>query len=100
MKKKKWPPHTTWKEFEKELMSNPGVRKAYEDLEPEFAMARAIIDARINKKITQAELAKRMGTGQAVISRLEGANAHPSLSLMQRLADALNLKLEIRFTPK
>ena len=51
-------------------------------------------------KISQEELARKMGTGQAVISRLEGANASPSLSLIKRLANALGLKVELRFTPR
>jgi ribosome-binding protein aMBF1 (putative translation factor) len=84
----------------KRWMKDPEYRRGYERLGPEFEIARQIIDARIKRKITQAELAKRMGTGQAVISRLETANAKPSLSLIQRLADALNLKVELRFTPK
>lgn len=97
---KKVPKFVTWTEFRKELMSDPGVKKAYEDLQPEFAIVQAIIDARVKKKISQAELARRMGTGQAVISRLENANAKPSLSLIKRLADALDLKVEINFTPR
>lgn len=83
-----------------DLMKNPEFRREYEKLQPEFAIARAIIDARIKRKISQAQLAKRMGTGQAVVSRLEGANASPSLSLIKRLASALNLKLELRLTPR
>jgi len=89
--------------FEKlraDLMKNPEFVREYEKLQPEFAIARAIIDARIKKKFSQEELAKRMKTGQAVVSRLEGANASPSLSLLKRLAEALNLKLEIRFIPR
>jgi len=84
----------------KRWMKDPEYRREYERLGPEFEIARQIIDARIRRKVTQAELAKRMGTGQAVISRLETANAKPSLSLIQRLADALSLKVELRFTPK
>lgn len=84
----------------KKWMKDPEYRYEYERLAPEFEIARQIIDARIKRKITQVELAKRMGTGQAVISRLENANARPSLSLIQRLADALNLKVELRFTQK
>lgn len=84
----------------KKWMKDPGYRREYEKLGPEFEIARQIIDARIKRKISQEELAKRMGTGQAVISRLENANAKPSLSLIQRLADALNLKVELRFTQK
>ncbi len=95
--KKKWISH---KELHKRWMKNPKYRYEYEKLAPEFEIARQIIDARIKRKITQEELAKRMGTGQAVISRLEGANAKPSLSLIQRLADALNLKVELKFTPR
>lgn len=97
---KKRPRAIPWEQVRRELMSDPGVRRAYEDLQPEFAIVQAIIDARVKKKISQAELAKKMGTGQAVISRLEGANAKPSLSLIKRLADALDLKVELHFTPR
>lgn len=97
---RKRPAYTTSEQFKKKLLAKPGVRKAYEDLQPEFEIAQAIIEARIKKKISQEELAKRMGTGQAVISRLEGANASPSLSLIKRLANALNLKVELHFTSK
>lgn len=84
----------------KRWIKDPEYRREYEKLEPEFEIAKQIIDARIKRKITQEELARRMGTGQAVISRLENANARPSLSLIQRLADALNLKIELKFTQK
>ncbi len=96
----KKPPYITHEQFRKRLLAKPGVRRAYEELQPEFAIVRAIVEARAKKNISQEELAKRMGTGQAVISRLEGANASPSLSLIKRLANALNLKVELRFTPK
>lgn len=94
------PKYYTTEELRKELFKNPKVKKAYEDLQPEFAIVQTIIDARVKKKISQEELARRMGTGQAVISRLENANAKPSLSLIKRLANALGLKVEIHFTPR
>lgn len=97
---KKRPKSKPWAQLKKELLSKPGVKKAYDDLQPEFAIVQAIIDARVKKKISQEELAKRMGTGQAVISRLENANANPSLALIKRLAEALDLKVEIHFSNK
>lgn len=97
MKKKKFYSH---EELHKEWMKDPKYRRGYERLESEFQIARAIIEARIKKKITQAELAKRAKTGQAVISRLENMNAKPSLSLIQRLADALGARVKIRFEPR
>jgi len=96
----KKPKAIPWEQVRKELFRNPKVKKAYEDLQPEFAIVQTLIDARVKKKISQKDLAKRMGTGQAVISRLENANASPSLSLIKRLANALNLKVELKFTPR
>lgn len=95
--KKKWISH---EELHRKWMKDPEYRSEYERLAPEFEIARQIIDARKDRKITQEELARRMGTGQAVISRLENANAKPSLSLIQKLADALNLRFELKFTQK
>lgn len=97
MKKKKFYTH---KELHKEWMKDSVYSLEYNKLEPEFALASAMIGARIKKKMSQEELAKRVGTGQAVISRLEGMNAKPSISLIQRVADALGLKFELKFTPR
>lgn len=97
---KKRPNVIPWEQVRKELFKDPKVKRAYEDLQPEFAIVQALIDARVKKKISQEDLARRMGTGQAVISRLENANASPSLSLIKRLAHALDLKVELKFTPR
>ena len=97
---KKKPSYITHEQLKKKLLAKPGVKKAYEELQPEFAIVSAIVEARIKKNISQEELAKKMNTGQAVISRLESANASPSLSLIKRLANALGLKVELRLTPK
>ncbi|MBI2590273.1 MAG: helix-turn-helix transcriptional regulator [Candidatus Blackburnbacteria bacterium] len=43
----------------------------------------------------QEQLAKKVGTGQAVISRLEGINAKPSISLLRRVAQALGTKIQV-----
>jgi len=97
---KKRPLGIPFEKLHKKWMKDPGYRREYEKLEPEFAIAGAIIEARIKNKVSQEELAKRMGTGQAVISRLETANASPSLALIKRLADALHLKVSLRFSSK
>jgi ribosome-binding protein aMBF1 (putative translation factor) len=82
-------------ELHKKWMKNPEYRREYDALEPEFQIAEQIIKARIERKISQEELAKRMNTGQAVVSRLEGMNGSPSLSLLKRLARALDIKLQL-----
>lgn len=97
---RKRPKAVPWEKVKRDLMKNPKFVEEYEKLQPEFAIAQAIIDARVNKKVSQQELAEKVGTGQAVISRLETANASPSLSLIKRVADALGLRAEIHLIPK
>lgn len=90
---------TSADQFHRRWMKDPKYRHEYEKLEPEFQIADQMIGARIKKKMTQEELAKKMGTGQAVISRLEGMNAKPSISLLQRVANGLNTPITITIKP-
>ena len=86
-----------WGELKKELLKNPKFERLYEESQPEYEIARAIIRARIEQKVTQKELAKRMDTAQSVISRLEQAKTSPSISFLKRLAAALNVTLQVQF---
>ena len=61
---------------------------------------RAIIDARISQNITQKELADRTGIAQTEISRLENGTRNPSIKLLQRLAEGLDMVLNISFSPR
>lgn len=94
-KKIKYPDYVTWEELESEWMSDPEFVKEWKKIEPHYQLTRQLIGARLNKNMTQAELAKKVGTGQAVISRLEGGNAKPSISLLERVAKALNTEFHI-----
>ena len=86
-----------WDDFKKELESQPGFKEAQEETRLEYEIARALIKARIEKGLTQAEVAKRMKTKQSVISRVENARTVPSLSFLKRLAQVLNASLRIQF---
>ena len=83
-------------EIKKELLKDPDVKKEYDRLEPKFDLIRSIIEKRIEKNISQKELASRMGTKQSALSRFESGNYNPSLDFMQKVAQALDLKLEIK----
>ena len=86
-----------WNKYKQKLLKNPQFRKLYDESQPEFEIARAIIRARIEGKITQEQLAKKMNTTQSVISRVEQAKTSPSLSFLKRLAEALNATLQVQF---
>ena len=89
-----------FEKIHRDWMKDPEYRREYERLEPEFQIARALIDARVKKKMTQAEIARKAGTKQPVISRLEGAQGSPSLSLIKRIAKALDVRLVFRLEPR
>lgn len=89
-----------WEDMEKKWMKDPKFVRAWEKVEPEYQLARAIIGARIKRKLTQAQLAKKIGSKQPVISRIEAMTELPNISLLKRLAQALDSRLEIRFLAK
>lgn len=80
-----------------EQLKDPAFKKEYDDLETEFQIIRAIIDARTEMGITQKQLSDLTGIAQADISKLENGNANPSLKTLQRLASAIGKKVKISF---
>ena len=81
-------------------MQDPEFKKEYEKIRPEMDIIRAIVDARVSNNLTQKELADRTGINQADISKLENGTRNPSLRLLQRLADGMDMVLKIEFIPK
>ena len=79
---------------------DPEYQAAYDALEDEFALVRALIEARARAGLTQEQVAQRMGTTQAVIARLEGGSAQPSTLTLRRFAKATGTRLKISFEPK
>mgnify|MGYP001572240475 CR=1 FL=1 len=84
----------TWK---KQALRDPKLKAEYDRLQPEFAVIRAVIEARIKKGLTQKILAQKMKTKQSAISRLESGQANPSLNFLTKLAQATNPRQEINF---
>jgi transcriptional regulator with XRE-family HTH domain len=87
-------------DLHKKWMERPKYRKAYEALEEEFALASAVIAARNQAGLTQQALARKMGTTQPVVARLESGRTRPSMRTLERLAKATGLRLLIRFEPR
>ena len=79
----------------KKRLKNPKFRKEWEESEPEYLLGKSLIEARLERKMSQRALAIKVGTSQAAISRIEGMDANPSLSLLKRIAAALDTKLQI-----
>lgn len=90
---------TKMKDLHAEWMKDDGYRQEYDALETEFALARAMIEARSKAGLTQEELAKRMDTSQSAIARLETGRSLPSGRTLERFAKATGTNLRIIFEP-
>ena len=85
----------SFEEFKSEALKDPEIKKAYDALEPEYTLIEKLIENRYNKGITQAALAKKMGTKQSAISRFEAGGSNPTVAFLYKLADALGVQLKI-----
>lgn len=87
-------------DFLAEQLKDDEFRKEYESMQPEFNVIKAMIDARTSCNMTQKQLAERTGIHQADISKLERGTRNPSINLLKRLAEGMDMILKIEFVPK
>jgi len=91
----------TLKQHVKEKMKDPKFRKAWQELDAEFSILEGVIKARRKAGLTQEELAKRIGTKQPALSRLEkGGFEKVNIGTLRKIANALNHELVVKFEPK
>lgn len=83
-----------------EYMEDPEFKKEWDDLESEFNMIQALVDARKSRNMTQKQLAQRTGIDQGDISKIENGNGNPTLNILKRLADGMDMILKLEFVPK
>jgi len=74
--------------------------KEWEAIQPQLNITRALLDARIKRGLTQKQLALLTGVDQSDISKIERGISNPSIKLLNKLADGLNMRLQIQFIPK
>ena len=78
-----------------ELMSDEVFKKEYESLEHEFNFAAKMIEVRLQERLSQQQVANRMGTTQSVVARIESGRPLPSLRTLMRYATAVGRTLDI-----
>ncbi|MBC7162929.1 MAG: helix-turn-helix transcriptional regulator [Immundisolibacter sp.] len=90
---------TKFSDIKKRWLRNPEVRTEYDALEEEFALARELILARSRAGLSQAEVARRMGTTQSTVARLEGGRTKPTLLTVERYAKATGSRAVVKLVP-
>lgn len=87
----------SFKQFKARLLKDKEIREEYERLGPEFELVRLLIRKRLEKGLTQHELARKIGTKQSAIARLESGRYNPTVGVLRKVAAALNADLKISF---
>lgn len=87
----------TFEQHLKESLKNPRFMRVWKASEVEYQLSRQLISQRLKRKMTQQQLAKKVKTTQAVISRIENMTTNVSLDLLKRIATAFNTNLSIAF---
>lgn len=77
------------------LMKDDEFAAEYEKLKPRYEIISQIIEERSKQKITQEELAFRVGTQKSNISRLESGTYNPSLDFLIKVAQSLGKEMKI-----
>ena len=90
-------PGVTFERIKIDMLKDEEFRLEYEKLRPRYEAVEQIIAARKEQNMTQAELAKRVGTQKSTISRLESGNYNPSLDFLAKVAEALGKNLNVQF---
>ena len=90
---------TELKDLKNRLMEDPAFREEYARVDDEYALIEALVCARAAANLTQAELARRLGTTQSAVARLEGGRVSPSFATLRRYAEATGARLTVGLVP-
>lgn len=92
----------THKQLKARALKRPDVKAEYDRLDEEFVILDEFLKMRAAAGLTQAEVARRMGTTQSAVARLESGrgNRSPSLATLRKYAKALGYQLELRLTSR
>ncbi len=86
---------TELKALKERLMEDPDFREEYARVDEEYALVEALVRARAAANLTQAEVARRLGTTQSAIARLESGRVSPSFATLRRYAEATGARLTV-----
>ena len=88
---------TSLEQFERRLREDKAFADKLDEAEPDYLLAREILAARLAAKMSQAALARAIGTSQSRVSKWERGEETPRMDALRRIAKATGKQLEVRF---
>jgi transcriptional regulator with XRE-family HTH domain len=89
-----------WKTAREKILSVPEVKACYDELEPEFSIARQLISLRETTGLNQRDFSQKAGIKQPQLARIESGKQTPKLETLVTLASSAGYSLELRFVPQ
>ena len=86
-----------FQKYLKKQLKNPEIKKYYNGYGKQLEIAYKILQMRKRKKLSQAELAKKIGTKQSNIARMESGQQNFTTDTLQKIADVLGYNLKVDF---
>ncbi len=87
-------------ELKTELLKDPKFRAEYNKYDLAFEISQSVLDLRVRHGLTQAKLARKIGTHQPAIARIENGNRLPALSFLEKIAKACGEEIQLTFYAK
>ena len=83
-------------DFKKKLLKKSSFRKFYENSSFERGIFKAVIIARAKQKLSQRELAEKIGVKQSALARFESGRTNPTLGFLKKVVSGLGLKVVVK----
>jgi ribosome-binding protein aMBF1 (putative translation factor) len=93
------PERSSWQELRGRRMVEPGAADAYDAARLAFELGRRVRELRVQRGLSQTELARRAGMTQPAVARFEAGGTVPTLPVLERLARALGVELSVQLAP-
>lgn len=87
----------SWNQIRQRRLAKPEAKAGYERARRAFELGEEVRHLRDAAGVTQAELARRIGSTQPAVARLEAGGVAPTIETLERIAEALDLELAVRF---
>ncbi|MEU4157800.1 helix-turn-helix transcriptional regulator [Actinoplanes sp. NPDC026670] len=89
-----------WAAMRERRLAEPGAAEAYDAARLAFELGRSVRELRERRGWSQTRLAKESGMTQSAVARFEAGGTVPTLSVLERLAAALDVNLKVGFEPR
>jgi DNA-binding XRE family transcriptional regulator len=91
---------TAWDSYLDQQLTDPTVRQTFEEETKVLSIGLQLANQRKKKGLTQAELAKKIGTSTPQLSRTERRPENVNMRTLIRYAEAVGMNLDVRLVPK